>query len=286
MSVILHVSDPHFGTEQPKVVDALVALSRREDPELVILSGDVTQRARRAQFRAARAFVDRLNPRALLVVPGNHDIPLFDLVSRVWSPYAHYAAAFGEDREPVFESTSILAIAVNTTRAYRHKHGEVSADQIDRVRSRLESASDAQLRIVVTHQPVVVTCPEDENNLLRGSRPAITAWCAAGADLILSGHIHLPYVRSLSERVPALPRRAWCVNAGTAVSWRVRGTVPNSVNVIRSEPGECSVERWDFAAHEGAFLPFSSTKLVLDRPGAAEASKTAASRRIGEPSPD
>jgi 3',5'-cyclic AMP phosphodiesterase CpdA len=95
MSVLLHTSDPHFGTERSQVVEALVTLARLQPPELVVLSGDITQRARSGQFRKARAFVDRLGA-PVLVISGNHDIPLFNLGARVLHPYARYRAAFGD----------------------------------------------------------------------------------------------------------------------------------------------------------------------------------------------
>ena len=88
MSVLLQISDPHFGTEQAPVVDALLTLAHAQRPDLVVLSGDITQRARRAQFAAARRFVERLAPSALLAIPGNHDIPLFNPVARLLWPYA------------------------------------------------------------------------------------------------------------------------------------------------------------------------------------------------------
>ena len=78
MSVLLQISDPHFGTERPRVVEALVSLAQRERPDLVVLSGDITQRARAEQFAAARAFADRLGA-PFVAIPGNHDIPLLDL---------------------------------------------------------------------------------------------------------------------------------------------------------------------------------------------------------------
>src|SRR5688572_18976297 len=121
--MLLHISDPHFGTEQTPVVDALLRLVHEQPPEQVILSGDITQRARRAQFAAARAFVDRLGAARTLVVPGNHDIPLFNLPARVLAPYAGFVDAFGAELEPVAESARWLVIALNTTRAQRHKHG-------------------------------------------------------------------------------------------------------------------------------------------------------------------
>lgn len=167
MSVLLQISDPHFGTEQPPVVEALVALARRQRPDLLVLSGDITQRARPTQFRVARAFMHRLGA-PVLAVPGNHDIPLFDLWARLRRPYAGHIAAFGDDLEPVHFSPDLMVVCVNTTRAWRHKHGEVSGLQVDRVARLLAGAGAAQLRVVVVHQPLAVTRAEDLPNLLRG----------------------------------------------------------------------------------------------------------------------
>lgn len=253
MSVLLQISDPHFGTEQPLVAEALVALAKQQRPDLLVLSGDITQRARPAQFRAARAFMDRLGA-LLLAVPGNHDIPLFDLWARLHNPYAAHVAAFGADLEPMHVSPDLMVVGVNTTRPWRHKHGQVSAQQVERVARILANAEATQLRVVVVHQPIAVKRPQDATNLLRGHAAALQHWAAAGADIVMGGHIHLPYVMAL----PNLARPMWAVQAGTAVSSRVRRGVPNSVNLLRwgaaSDAGCCRVEQWDFAANIGAFV--------------------------------
>ena len=273
MSLLIQISDPHFGTEQPPVVEALVRLVRRTSPDLVVLSGDITQRARRRQFRAARAFVDRLGAPALLAIPGNHDIALFGATTRLFKPYANFRRAFGPDLEPTFESDRLLALALNTTRRYRHVDGEVSPAQIERVARRLERATATQLRIVIVHHPVCVTRPEDDANLLHGHARAVRRWTAAGADLIMGGHIHLPFVCALHDRHADLPRRAWAVQAGTAVSRRVRNGIGNSVNLIRyggPEPyRHCAVERWDFVAADGEFASVAVDELRFDVPDAA-----------------
>ncbi|MBC7681879.1 MAG: metallophosphoesterase [Ferruginibacter sp.] len=262
MTVLLQISDPHFGTEQPLVVEALAALTRQQQPDLLVLSGDITQRARPAQFRAARAFTDRLGG-PLLAIPGNHDIPLFDLWARWRQPYARHCAAFGANLEPVFRSAELLVIGVNTTRAYRHENGEVSAAQIDRVATLLAGATAAQLRIVVVHQPLAVERAEDVKNLLQGHVRAQRAWARAGADLVLGGHIHLPYV----VPVPGLERPLWAVQAGTSVSHRVRAGAPNSVNLLRWQAAErhCHIEQWDFAAAMGVFVCAKVTSVRVDR---------------------
>jgi 3',5'-cyclic AMP phosphodiesterase CpdA len=247
MSVLLHLSDTHFGTERANVVEALVRFNGHLKPQLCVISGDITQRAQRAQFTAARAFRDRLKVLQTLVIPGNHDISLFNPFARFLAPYRAFARAFGDDTERVIDTPEFLVIGVNTTSRWRHIQGAISTAQIDQVCARLKPARARQLRLVVMHQPVHVTESHDEHNLLHNADAAVRAFATAGADLILGGHIHLPYVAALSARYPGLARELHCVQAGTAISHRTRSDVPNSVNVIRtSGKRDASIERWDF----------------------------------------
>jgi 3',5'-cyclic AMP phosphodiesterase CpdA len=255
MTLLVQISDPHFGTEQPEVVDALRRFVHAQSPQLAIVSGDITQRARRRQFRLARAFIDSLDVPGLLVIPGNHDIPLFNVAARLLRPYANHMREFGE-LEPVFASDDVLAIAVNTTRNYRHTDGEISAAQVEQVALRLGQAHAQQLRIVVTHQPVCVIRDQDRPDLVRGHAYAIHRWAEAGADLILGGHIHLPYLCALTSQYDNLARPIWALQAGAAVSCRIRHEAGNSVNLIRYEANalrRCQVERWDYLPAQHAF---------------------------------
>jgi 3',5'-cyclic AMP phosphodiesterase CpdA len=267
MAILLQISDPHFGTEQPPVVAALLEFARQLRPDVIVLSGDITQRARRQQFAAAADFVAQLPQAHVLAIPGNHDIPLFNIVARAFAPYANFRRVFGANLEPLCDGEHMLVIGVNTTRPQRHKDGEVSTEQIDSVASRLRLARPQQLRVVVVHQPVHVIRTEDLTNLLHGHERAVTTWSAAGADLILGGHIHLPYVRPLADHFADLPRRIWAVQAGTAVSHRVRSGAPNSVNVIRhgAKQVTCEIERWDFAAASREFRCVEMLTVELDR---------------------
>jgi len=260
MTVLLHISDTHFGTEQPKVVVALQALSRDLAPDAVVHSGDITQRARAAQFEAARRFCDSLGVANLLTLPGNHDIPLYNVRARLFSPYGKYKACFGDDLEPELDFADVLVIGVNTTRPERHKDGEVSKEQIERVVQRLQRARAGQLRVVVTHQPACVTREEDQKDRLHGGEMAVQAWARAGADLVLGGHIHLPYVIDLSARATdATPRPLHLLQAGTALSRRTRHGTPNSLYVIRwatpsaGRPRRAWAERWDYDVADGRF---------------------------------
>jgi 3',5'-cyclic AMP phosphodiesterase CpdA len=201
-----------------------------------------------------------------LVIPGNHDIPLFNLAARVLAPYRRHRHAFGQELEPIYRDDDLLAITVNTTRAYRHEDGEVSPAQIKRVCEHLQQARPQQLRLVITHQPVYVTEARDESNLLHGYQAAVSAWAQAGADLILGGHIHLPFVMALHEKQPELARRIWAVQAGTAVSTRIRRHADNSINLIRYQDRQspCMVERWDYAEAQQQFVQVSAEALTLE----------------------
>lgn len=259
MSLLLHISDTHFGTEQASVVAALRRMAHELRPDVLVLSGDITQRARSAQFAAAREFCDSLGVPHLLSLPGNHDIPLFNLWARLVDPYGGYRAAFGHELEPELERDDLLVLGVNTTRPRRHKDGEVSRSQIERVSRRLRTASREQLRVVVTHQPACVMRDEDEKDRLHGGHRAARAWSEAGADLVLGGHIHLPYLTDLCARVKGTQRTVFCLQAGTAVSHRVRFATPNSVNVLRwsapppGQPRLCKAERWDYDLADDRF---------------------------------
>jgi 3',5'-cyclic AMP phosphodiesterase CpdA len=265
MTVILQVSDPHFGTERPQVVEALVELARELTPDLLVLSGDITQRARSKQFAAAAAFVQRLEIPHVLSIPGNHDIPLFDLPARLRDPYGGYRAAFGRELEPRFSAPDCLVLGVKTTRRYRHTDGEISPEQRRRVATELRSASATQLRVVVLHQPVAVPRPSEQHNVAHGGAEAVRDWSAAGADVLLAGHIHLPFVIPLHDVMAPLGSKLWAVNAGTAVSHRVRFDAGNSVNVLRTAtdtPRVGIVEHWSYSQPKGAFARAAEIRLT------------------------
>lgn len=270
MPALLHLSDPHFGTERPQVVDALLDyVGGLEDVRFTVISGDITQRARKGQFRRARAFVDQLRTqtgRPVLVLPGNHDIPLFDLAHRLLTPFANYKAAFGDDSAQVHEDDGIHIQLVNTVSRWLHTDGIARAAAVDRVAQRLAAARPGQLRVVVTHQPAAVARAADARDLLRGHTRALQTWARAGADLVLGGHIHLPYVQRVAPYGDG-GRWLWVVQAGTAVSHRIRHEAGNAFNLIRyGETGEaaCVVECWHYVDQQGRFACRACTPLELD----------------------
>ncbi|WP_018410354.1 metallophosphoesterase family protein [Methyloversatilis thermotolerans] len=262
MNLLLQVSDPHFGAERPEVCDALLRLAQRERPHVLLMSGDLTQRARPAQFAAARRFADSLNVPHRLTLPGNHDIPLFDLASRLFRPYARYRRHFGPAHDGVLDVDGLRLIGLDSTRRLRHVDGELSDVQIARTAELLRSAPNGALRVVALHHPLEVGRGSERRNRVHGHEEAIREWIRAGADLMLGGHIHLPSVRRLEHA----PRWSWAVLAGTAVSHRIRHDAGNSVNLLRRAGDRaCIVERWDFRDASGAFELAALNALPLAR---------------------
>ena len=263
MGALLQISDTHFGTERPDVVAGLLDLVTTVDPEVVVMSGDITQRATARQFALAREFVQRLGPRPVLIIPGNHDVPLFNLAARAFWPYRHFRRYLGAQLEPHYRSDDWHIVCVNTTRPWRHVDGEVSPRQVARTVAafRQVPGPPAQRRVVVVHQPVAVMREQDAPNLLHGREAALRAWQEAGVHLVLGGHIHLPYALRLDPHAgsPELehPRHdLWVVQAGTAVSSRTRHEAGNSVNLFVPLPDTgpaCRLERWDWSPHRGVF---------------------------------
>ena len=226
---IAHLSDPHFGTVIPAVRDALLGELQTHPPDLILLTGDITQRARRDQFVEARRFLDALPRVPRLSVPGNHDLPLFDLITRMVKPYDHYRWYISRDLQPEFVDDRVAVLCVDATSRLRHKDGRVTDPQIERTAERLAQL-DRPFSLVATHQPLAAVVDTDARNVAHGAKRALDRWIAAGADLFLGGHIHLPYCME----VCTADRRQTSVllQAGTCLSRRIRNGIQNSYNLV------------------------------------------------------
>ena len=255
---IIQLSDVHFGTVSVNVLNALVHTVRELEPTLCIVSGDITQRAKRSEFLAANAYLQTL-PAPVLCIPGNHDIPLFALWTRFLAPYARYRRYLNKEVEPVFETDRAIVIGVNTTTPFRHKKGIVSAAQIHRVERLARQHRDSKSVLVVAHHPFHVLEQRDRGQLVENHEEAIYAWSAAGVDLILGGHIHVPYVYPLQRAYPDLAGDMLVVQGGTTTSMRVRRHVPNSLNVLDIYPEKrIHITTWSYrykdAGHPNRFM--------------------------------
>ena len=252
---IAHISDPHFGTEVPVVRDALRADLLAAPFDLLLVTGDITQRARRAQFAAARDFLAELSM-PVLCQPGNHDLPLFDLFTRVVRPYARFRSYLSASLEPEFIDPRLAVLSVDATSPRRHKDGRLDQPAVMRTAARLRELPQP-FRLVATHQPLASTTHRDRHNVAHGAHQALQSWIGAGADLFLGGHIHLPFCLVVGTRDGS--RTSLLLQAGTCISHRTRPGVPNSYNVIDLDHDQAGrsirIEQRDFDAGSGRFMP-------------------------------
>ena len=220
MRLVAHLSDLHFGRVDRAVLEPLRRRLVELAPHLVVVSGDLTQRARARQFREARAFLDSL-PGPQLVVPGNHDVPLYSLFQRFLGPLDGYRRFISREVEPSFVDEEIAVIGLNSARSFVFKGGRVSEKQLARTARQFCELSQDVTRMVVMHHPHM----------------AMEGLAACGVDVLMAGHLHDAHV---VERAPGLP--ALMVQAGTATSSRTRGE-PNSFNLLRVSRGRVEVEQ-------------------------------------------
>ena len=233
MRTIAHISDLHFGTEVPAVAEALVADLQRNAPSLLIVSGDLTQRARQKQFDAAQAYLARL-PHPQLVVPGNHDVPLYDVVRRFGAPLKRYCRTISSDLDPTFSDDEIIVVGLNTARSFTWKNGRISMEQIEALQGRL-NLGGLRVKIVVTHHPFLPPPGDVGIDLVGRAARAITVLDACNVDLLLAGHLHRGYAGDIRTHYPAARRAMIAIQAGTAISHRMRQGEANAYNVLAVE---------------------------------------------------
>jgi 3',5'-cyclic AMP phosphodiesterase CpdA len=248
---LAHLSDIHFGRVDSAILDPLLQAVGRIAPDVVVVSGDLTQRARPVEFRDARTFLDRL-PRPQIVVPGNHDVPLYNIYGRFVGQLDLYRRFITADLEPAYIDAEIAVLGTNTARSLTWKGGRINSGQIARIRERLGALDGRVTRIVVTHHPFDLPQGFSESHLVGGARMAMGHLAECGADLLLAGHMHASSVCRTVLRYRIAGHSALVVQAGTASSTRGRGEL-NSFNCIRIEPGSITVERWSWSRQTMAF---------------------------------
>jgi 3',5'-cyclic AMP phosphodiesterase CpdA len=249
---LLHLSDLHFGRINPATLGPVLEAAKRLSPHLVIVSGDLTQRARPEQFREARDFLAAL-PKPQIVVPGNHDVPLYNVFRRFLSPLASYRRYITDDLEPFYQDEEIAAIGINTARSFTFKGGRINEAQVARVRESLCALPPETTRILVTHHPFDLPEGRTEDDLVGRARMAMEEFVACGADVIVSGHLHVFHTTHTAIRYRLPGRSALLVQAGTATSTREREE-PNSFNVLRIDRPRISVERHVFESAARGFV--------------------------------
>ena len=226
MTVVVHMSDIHFGAHRGDLAESLLTDIAAQKPDLVVVSGDLTQRARPKQFEQARAFLDRL-PGPVLTVVGNHDLPLVNLPRRFLLQTRRYEHYITSDLDPVVAVPELVVVGLDTMPAWRWKAGHVSPRQAGIVRRAFENAPADTWRILVTHHPVL----PDKHSGLVGRQLLVNTCAEAGVAVLLSGHTHVASVTTTPVGKPGR-RSALSVVSGTTISRRTRGS-PNTYGVLR-----------------------------------------------------
>ena len=248
MRTLVHLSDLHFGRVDAALLAPLREHIERIGPDMVVVSGDLTQRAKTAEFEAARAYLDSL-PGPQIIVPGNHDISLYNVFRRFVQPLKRYKRYITDDLDPIHVDGEIAVLGINTARSLTFKDGRINKEQVAKIRDELAGLDPAIIRVVVTHHPFDLPRHAADDDLVERAPMAMAAFAECGVDLLLAGHLHLSHSDSTAERYPFSEYAALVIQAGTATSKRARGEV-NSFNAIRIEPARVEVDRfgWDVQA--------------------------------------
>ena len=261
MRRLVHMSDLHFGRDRQELLQPLLQAVNALAPDVVVISGDLTQRATDLQFAAAAAFIrDLTSP--VITIPGNHDLPLHNLFLRIVLPWRRYRAWINADLEPKFADDEIVVIGVNTVNRFAWQQGWFRTRAIRKVCAQFGGSTGKRIHVVVVHHPLE-HLPDEHKRLMRNAGRSIQALSNCGTDVVLSGHLHS--WRADPFAAVAGHRSAIQVHAGTSLSNRLRGEV-NDFNLLEMEPGKIAVHRHALNDTTDAFSAAGSV-LFLAGPG-------------------
>lgn len=270
MKTILHISDLHFGEPYvERVGEALIRDAEAINPDLLIISGDFTQRAKRHEFRAARIFIDRLPSCPRIVVPGNHDVPLYRIVERFIRPHDNYREFISDQLDSVHTFDNLTVVALNSTSPRRAiSNGRIHLDQLDLCERVFTDTPDDHLKIVVSHHHFAPAPDFERDQTMPKARRALDRFSRLGVDMILGGHLHRAYIGNSLDVYPGGNRNRGMiiVQCGTTTSRRGRGREreKNTLNIIQlTDP--IHITHCMYFDDLDRFAPIS--KHVFPRPG-------------------
>ena len=280
MRSIIHISDLHFGAADRTRADALLRCIARLKPDLVVVSGDLTQRGRTQQYQHASDYLGQI-ARQQLIVPGNHDGAYFNPIRRFFFPLARYKSVICDDLCPSIGDAELHVVGACSLRPFTcdwrgfWKNGRLGSTQIRQISEAFAKARSGACRVLVVHHPLVNGRNDRGEQCIRCRQRLFTALRACGVELVLSGHLHQACARLAPGSAGAPP--ILCVNAGTAISTRLRHE-PNSFNLltVASDSISLTVHAWS----DGEFL--AGAPRTFPRPGRSpvEASPMAQARGV------
>jgi 3',5'-cyclic AMP phosphodiesterase CpdA len=254
MRKIVHLSDIHFGTADFTVAAKVVEKINEIKPDVVVVSGDLTQRARSVEFQQAREFLDQL-PQPQIVVPGNHDVPMHNIFDRFLRPLHKFQKYITNNLMPTFIDDEIAIVGVNTARSLTIKDGRINKEQVQYIQSKLCGLNDDFLKIVVTHHPFDLPEGSHHDEVVGRAKKAMRRIAECGGDVFMAGHLHVSHIDTTAKRYKLESGKlALVIQAGTATSVRVRGEV-NSFNLIEFDRPQLKIERLECQSVETGFVP-------------------------------
>ncbi len=272
MRVIAHISDLHFGYNDALLARSLSQTLTELKPDVVVVSGDLVEHATDAEFLSARKFLDTL-PQPQIIVPGNHDLPFYNLLRRVTEGLEKYHRFITEEREPAFVDQEIAIVGADSAHLFPVKGGKITDSQLDELVTLFSKFPAGLIRVLVTHHPFDLPEPSNPHLLIGHSRRAVTR-LAPVVDILLAGHVHLSSTGSTSNRYKLEGHAMAFVQAGTAISDRNKGEA-NSFNLIQTgcttnEEKQVIVHRYSWSKEHGGFRCTDSKEYRLGKQGWAE----------------
>lgn len=249
MRQILHISDIHFGPHHlSDIADAVLALAEERRPDLVVISGDLTHRAKRRQFEDARAYIDRFSM-PTLAVPGNHDVPMYRVHERLFDRYGAYRRYFSPELEPELEDDEMVVIGLNTAFNWTVKDGRLTRKRLRALDRRLAEIPASKAKIVVAHHQLVPPPRFDTQRVIANAFETADVLTRHGVDLVLSGHLHQTWIGSTEAYYPSGRDPVLLLHSGTTTTTRGRGVERrrNTCNwiAVGDETLEISHLRWE-----------------------------------------
>ncbi len=271
MLTLLHISDLHFGPPYlPHVGQAVLRIAPRLQPDVIVVSGDLTQRATAAQFQEAKQFLAALPAVPQIVVPGNHDVPLYRVAERWLRPHDLYRQHIDEQLNRVWRFPTATIAALDSTAPRRAiSNGRVTKAALEFCQTAFAAAGDHDIRVVVAHHHFVPAPDFERDHTMPRSRRALNRFVDMGVELILGGHLHRGYIGNSLDVYPGTHRQRGVivVQCGTTTSRRGRGKEreKNSFNVIKVGPEMLRITHYMYFDSLGDFAPVS--RHIFPRPG-------------------
>jgi 3',5'-cyclic AMP phosphodiesterase CpdA len=260
---LMHISDLHFGPYfMPLVAEALLETAQRLAPTAIVASGDFTQRAKPREFAAAQEYLARLPRRPLVVCPGNHDVPLYRVWERLFSPHAHYRQYISPQLDSVLAIDSVVIVSLDSTAPYTAiKNGRIRRTQLAFCREAFAAAPPEWMRIVVAHHHFAPAPDYERSRPMPKAKRALDVFGEQGVEMILGGHLHRAYIGNSLDVYAGKDREHGIVivQCGTSTSrrGRAREREKNSFNWIEISETSLHITHYMFFDDAGGFAPIS-----------------------------